>query len=73
METLLKWLDFERGRRVELAKRLGVRPSAISQWRQVPAHRTAAIEAATGIPRQKLRPDLYAGMTSTHKTVGEGA
>ena len=33
------------------------------RWRQrgrVPADRVVAIEAATGVPRHRLRPDLYA-------------
>ena len=45
----------------DLAKVLRVQPPAISKWsrRGVPATRVLALEAATGIPRTKLRPDLY--------------
>lgn len=32
---------------------------AISQWARVPAERVLAVEAATGVPRHELRPDLY--------------
>jgi DNA-binding transcriptional regulator YdaS (Cro superfamily) len=32
---------------------------AISQWTRVPAERVLPVEAATGIPRHELRPDLY--------------
>lgn len=45
---------------VRLAKALQVTPGAISQWRQIPPGRVLAVEAATGIPRDLLRPDLYA-------------
>jgi DNA-binding transcriptional regulator YdaS (Cro superfamily) len=36
-----------------------VTPQAISQWRQVPAGRVLKVESATGVPRHRLRPDLY--------------
>jgi DNA-binding transcriptional regulator YdaS (Cro superfamily) len=43
----------------ELARRLGVSPSAILQWRRIPADRLVQVEAVTGIPREALRSDLY--------------
>lgn len=42
-----------------LAKILGVTASAVSQWEVCPAARVKAVEAATGIPRQDLRPDYH--------------
>ena len=44
-----------------LADELGVRQASVSRWvyGRVPAERVLAVEAATGVPRQKLRPDLY--------------
>jgi len=42
-----------------LAGLLGVKASVVSSWRSVPASRVLAVEAATGIPRTRLRPDLY--------------
>jgi DNA-binding transcriptional regulator YdaS (Cro superfamily) len=44
---------------IEVARKLGITPGAISQWDRVPAERVPAVEKATGIPRHKLRPDLY--------------
>ena len=44
---------------VELAKRLKIRPQAISQWTKVPSERVIAVEKATGVSRNDLRPDLY--------------
>jgi DNA-binding transcriptional regulator YdaS (Cro superfamily) len=42
-----------------LARLLGIRAQAISQWRRVPAERVIAVEAATGVLRHELRPDIY--------------
>jgi DNA-binding transcriptional regulator YdaS (Cro superfamily) len=42
-----------------LARELGMTGAALSVWRRVPAHRILQVEAVTGIPREKLRPDLY--------------
>jgi DNA-binding transcriptional regulator YdaS (Cro superfamily) len=42
-----------------LAKLIGMSQQALSEWRRVPAHRIRQIEAATGIAREQLRPDLY--------------
>jgi post-segregation antitoxin (ccd killing protein) len=41
---------------------LGVAHTSVVRWRQsghVPAERVLALEAATGVPRHRLRPDLY--------------
>jgi DNA-binding transcriptional regulator YdaS (Cro superfamily) len=42
-----------------LARLLRLTPSAINQWKRVPAERVLAVEAATGVSRSRLRPDLY--------------
>jgi DNA-binding transcriptional regulator YdaS (Cro superfamily) len=42
-----------------LARKLGVSPSTLWEWRRVPAERLLQIEAVTKISRKKLRPDLY--------------
>lgn len=42
-----------------LARALGVAQPSISGWSRVPAERVVAVEAATGVTRDILRPDLY--------------
>lgn len=42
-----------------LAKKLGITRHALYQWSVVPSNRVIAIEAATGVSRDELRPDLY--------------
>lgn len=43
----------------QLARRIGISQPSVSNWTSVPAHRVVAVEAATGVPRAQLRPDLY--------------
>jgi len=60
MSELRQYLDESRGRGVELAHALGVTPGAITQWadKQVPAERVFQVSRITGIPIEKLRPDI---------------
>jgi TorA maturation chaperone TorD len=44
----------------QLARKIGIRQPSVSSWNTVPAQRVIAVEAATGVPRNELRPDLYA-------------
>lgn len=48
---------------VKLAELLGMKNyQAIQRWREigrVPAERVLSVEAALGIPRSQIRPDLY--------------
>jgi TorA maturation chaperone TorD len=48
------------GGTTELARRIGVSQPSVSNWLRVPAGRVLAVEAATGVARTILRPDLYA-------------
>ena len=43
----------------ELARRIGIAQPSVSNWDRIPAERVAMVEALTGIPRTRLRPDLY--------------
>lgn len=43
----------------ELARRVGIAQPSVSNWQRVPADRVVAVEAATGVARDILRPDLY--------------
>jgi DNA-binding transcriptional regulator YdaS (Cro superfamily) len=42
-----------------LASALGIKHPSFHSWTKVPAERVLAFEAATGIPRHEIRPDLY--------------
>ena len=43
----------------ELARRIGISQPSVSNWSRVPPGRVLSVEAATGVARAILRPDLY--------------
>jgi TorA maturation chaperone TorD len=47
------------GGAAQLARRIGIAQPSVSNWSRVPAQRVIAVEAATGVSREVLRPDLY--------------
>ncbi|TAN61467.1 MAG: hypothetical protein EPN20_12430 [Magnetospirillum sp.] len=44
---------------VKLAQGLGIRSQAVSGWYMVPPRRVLDVERLSGVPRWRLRPDLY--------------
>jgi DNA-binding transcriptional regulator YdaS (Cro superfamily) len=42
-----------------LGRAIGINYQNIQSWKTIPAHWIVPIEEATGIPREKLRPELY--------------
>ena len=59
MEVLRQYLKRKHGLAKQLANTLGVNPSTISQWHQVPAERVLDVERETGLSRYELRPDVF--------------
>jgi DNA-binding transcriptional regulator YdaS (Cro superfamily) len=59
------------GSKSALAQRLRVTRGAISQWTRIPVERVAAVEKATGIPRCRLRPDLFLAARHRQSQCGE--
>ena len=47
-----------------LARKIGISQPSVSNWSRIPAERVLAVEAATGIDRSVLRPDLYSEQSS---------
>jgi len=43
----------------QLARKIGIAQPSVSNWNRVPAQRVIAVEGATGVSREVLRPDLY--------------
>jgi DNA-binding transcriptional regulator YdaS (Cro superfamily) len=60
MDALKTYLKSEWGNLSKLATALGVTPGAIAQWKRVPAERVPQVSRITGIPRESLRPDIFA-------------
>lgn len=42
-----------------LAETLGISDAAVCQWKHIPAKRVIAVEKASGLPRSRLRPDIF--------------
>lgn len=61
-EALLRTVDVL-GSQSELARVCGVSPTAVWKWMQsskrLPEPYVLTVEAATGVPRHLLRPDIY--------------
>ena len=55
-----------------LARRLGITRAAVHQWRRVPSERVIDVEAASGISRHKLRPDVFGPEPSRDRVVPIG-
>jgi TorA maturation chaperone TorD len=53
----------------QLARKIGVAQPSVSNWNRVPAQRVIAVEGATGVSRNVLRPDLYSEPAVRHDAV----
>lgn len=54
----------------ELSKKCGLHRTSILFWRtlgHIPLKRVDAVEAATGIPREELRPDFFKRTPATQE------
>lgn len=49
----------EAGSAAALARKLKISRWAVCKWEEVPPRRVLAVEAATGISRHELRPDVF--------------
>ena len=60
------------GRNTDLARLLGITPSAISQWVKVPYRRALQIEARTAgrVTRAEMRPDLFGALSIGEADIG---
>ncbi len=58
-EPELKRLFDHVGGPTKVASMIGVTPSAVTQWRRVPAKWLPRLEQLSDIPARELRPDLF--------------
>ena len=59
MEKLIEYLKANRGMQLRLARRLGLQPSTVSQWKSVPVEYLPEVSEFTGIPREDLLPHAF--------------
>ena len=43
-----------------LARALGIKVQSVQKWKKITAERVLAVEHVTDIPREKLRPHIFA-------------
>ena len=55
----LQQLRKTKGLSAKLAKHLSISRQAVSDWKRVPIDLLIKVEDFTGIPREKLRPELF--------------
>jgi DNA-binding transcriptional regulator YdaS (Cro superfamily) len=46
-----------------LARKLGIKQPSVAGWNRVPAERVLEVERLSGVPKERLRPDLYRPQT----------
>src|SRR5262249_29408596 len=54
-----------------LARKIGISQPSVSNWTRIPAERVLSVEAATGVSRTILRPDLYVEASTAGSHVDE--
>jgi DNA-binding transcriptional regulator YdaS (Cro superfamily) len=59
-EKILQMVIKKAGGITALSRALKITFQSIQMWKKIPAERVIAIEKVVNIPREKLRPDLYA-------------
>jgi DNA-binding transcriptional regulator YdaS (Cro superfamily) len=42
-----------------LGKAVGITAQGVWRWRRIPPQHVATVERVTGIPRERLRPDIF--------------
>lgn len=55
----LQEIRARKGLSSNLSRHLGITRQAVSGWKQIPIDLLITIEQFTGIPREKLRPELF--------------
>lgn len=61
------WID-RLGGPSQIAKMLGIRAAAVSQWEKIPAKQAIRLSSLLGIPVSELRPDLWEHPTASNGT-----
>ena len=55
-------IDASGGNMSNLARKLKIAPQSIREWvlrGKIPSERVLLVERATGVPKERLRPDIY--------------
>jgi len=58
-KEMTKQLVLKAGGPRALANRIGTSRQAVAKWDRVPAHWVRLMEELTGVPAEKIRPDVF--------------
>lgn len=58
-KEMTKQLVLKAGGPRALAERIGTSRQAVAKWERVPAHWVRLMEELTGVPAEKIRPDVF--------------
>ena len=59
MDRTIRSIRKTRGQAVEIADACGITKAAVYQWKQVPPHWVTTVSKITGVPPEKIRPDIF--------------
>jgi len=58
-DRAVKIIKDTRGMAVEIGRACGITKSAVYQWKKVPPHWVNAVAKITGLPPERIRPDIF--------------
>lgn len=59
-DAVLVYIFSSKGAMAQIAEACGITIQAVADWSRVPAPHVLTVERVTGIPRERLRPDVFA-------------
>ena len=59
LDRIMRKIRETRGQSAEIADACGINKAAVYQWKRVPVQWVRKVSRITGIPAEKIRPDIF--------------